>query len=71
MPSFGEIAQLLTALSAVGALIVSILNRRTIKNVGAAVEQVHVATNSMKDELVHEVRESAHAAGFLKGRELI
>jgi hypothetical protein len=29
----------------------------------AAVEQVHKTTNSMKDELVHEVREASFAAG--------
>jgi len=33
------------------------------------IEQVHRATNSMKDELVREVKQASHAEGLKEGRE--
>jgi hypothetical protein len=56
MPSWGELAQILTAVAALCAFVQSYRNSVTIT-------AVKHATNSMKDELVREVRESAHAAG--------
>ncbi len=61
--SYGEIAQLVTAAAAVGALVNSILNGRKLKVAVSAIEEVKHATNSMKDELVAEVRVSEHAKG--------
>ena len=72
MPSYGELALIITAAATllaaigglavgIGGLFISIRNSRSI-------EQVHKATNSMKDELVQEVRESALAQGLKQGR---
>ncbi len=65
----GEIAQIITSLAtlvaAVGALLVGWRN-------SARIEAVHVATNSMKDELVDLTAKSSKAEGNLAGRaELI
>ncbi len=56
--SFTEIVQLVIALSSMGGLCVSICN-------GWRIQVIHRETNSMKDELVAEVRE----ASFAKGKE--
>lgn len=65
----GDIAQviiasaaLLASLTSAAALVVSVRNGRKI-------EQVHVATNSMKDELVAVTRKDALAEGLKEGRE--
>lgn len=54
--TLGEVSQFLTALAAVGGLIVSFLNRKKI-------EIVHKATNSMKDELVALTAKSSFQEG--------
>jgi len=59
--SISEISQALTALAAVGALGVSLWNQR-------AIHDVHVATNSMKDELVAVTRSDAKQEGIAIGR---
>lgn len=60
MPSWTELALLLgvgvNAIAVVGGLFVSIRNSRGI-------EGIRKATDGMKDELVAEVRSSAHAKG--------
>lgn len=56
-----EIADILTALAAVGALFLSWHNSRKIK-------EVHDATNGMKTELVNAVREGSLATGKAEGR---
>lgn len=61
MPSWGEIAQIITAIAAVGAFLNSWRNSRKI-------EIVHKATNSMKDELVAAVGTAEHARGMLDER---
>ena len=61
--TIGEFSQLLTAFAAVGALAMSFYNSRKIR-------EVHLATNSMKDELVAATAKSSKAEGVLeeKGR---
>lgn len=54
-----EWSQLLTAIAAVGGLLVSLYNALRINRVSRQ-------TNSMKDELIVEVRAAAHE----KGREI-
>jgi len=54
----GEIAQLLTALAAVGAVLMSYRNSRKI-------EQVHISINSRMDQLL----KSSGEAEFAKGEE--
>lgn len=61
MPTYGEVAQVVTALAAFGAFLLSWWNSRKI-------EQVHLATNSMKDALVSATGTAAHAAGREEGR---
>jgi len=39
-----------------------------MKAVTTAIEVVHLATNSLKDQLVAEVRVSEHAKGLKEGR---
>jgi hypothetical protein len=58
----GDIAQIITALAAVGALLLSWSNNRKI-------EAVHVATNSLTDRLVATTRTEAHAAGAKEQRD--
>ncbi len=60
--SAGEAAQVITAIAAVAAVMVSIYNAFRI-------QQVHKATNSMKDELVAVTRKDALAEGLKQGRE--
>lgn len=62
MPSWGEAAQIITALAALGSVVMGWWNNRKI-------EQVHKATNSMKDELVASVRDASLAKGLKQGRE--
>jgi hypothetical protein len=52
----GEGAQLLTAIAALVAALASLRNGRKI-------DEVHKATNSMKDELVAVTQKEAFAAG--------
>ncbi len=52
----GELSQLITAIAAIGAVIMSWRNGRKI-------EIVRHATNSMKDELVQVVRKASIAEG--------
>jgi len=64
----GELSQLITAIAtfiaAAGALIVSIHNTRKIR-------EVHIATNSMKDELVAATAKSSKAEGVKEEKERI
>lgn len=59
-------AQLVTSIAAmiaaIGAVAMSARNR-------VAIEQVHVATNSMKDALVKAVGEQEHAKGVIQGAQ--
>jgi hypothetical protein len=55
--SFAEIAQLITALAALGAVIMSARNGRKI-------QEVHLSINSRMDELLRSARASARAAGI-------
>ena len=62
MPSVGELAQLLTAAAAVGAMALGWWNARKI-------EQVRHATHSLTDRLEQTPRTEAHAAGRKEERE--
>ncbi len=63
--AIGEIAQLIasiaTLITAVGAVVIGLRNSRKI-------EEVHVATNSMKDQLVASTALAANAQGNREGR---
>jgi hypothetical protein len=54
--SVGDAAQFMTALAALVAAAASLRNGRKI-------DEVHKATNSMKDELVLTTKKEAYAAG--------
>lgn len=64
IPTWGELAQLGTLIVTVITLYRSFMNSRAIKENTKSIEIVHKATNSMKDELVAEVRRSEHAQGM-------
>ncbi len=68
MPSWGEIAQIITALSAVSACLLSWRNSRKIEKVDVKVEQVHLATNSLQDKLVAATATASKAEGVEQGR---
>ena len=57
---------------ALGTLIFSVvsfrISSRRLIAVAAAVQEVHVATNSLQDKLVAEVRSAEHAKGLKEGR---
>ncbi len=54
--SVSEIASIITALAALGACILSWINRGKI-------QEVHLSINSRMDELLREAKAAAHAAG--------
>jgi hypothetical protein len=58
---------LVTALTSMFALFASRANARNIAVVGQAVHEVHLATNSMKDELVRSTAADWLAKGRLEG----
>ena len=62
MPALGEIAQLITALAACGALVVGWLNSRKI-------QAVHVDINSRMTELLQVTGNAARAEGIQQGRD--
>lgn len=80
--SGGDIGGILTALALVvtafGSAWSAITTSRTARKVneqalllikhGAAIEEVHIATNSMKDELVLVTEKGAFSAGKLEGK---
>ena len=59
--SWGEIAQIVTALAAVGALVFSIRN-------GARIKNYRVEINHRVTELISSVKKASHAEGMLAGR---
>lgn len=54
-------------IAAIGALIVALRNGVQVTKNTAAVEGVHKATNSIKDELVAATRVAALAEGVIRG----
>jgi hypothetical protein len=60
MPTLGEVAQLITA-------IVLALNFYQSYRNGKKIEQVHLATNSMKDALVESTSKESYARGVKAG----
>lgn len=59
--TLGDLAQFITALAALGGMLISWRNLHKI-------EQVHIATNSMKDALVTAAGQVGHAEGLEEGR---
>jgi hypothetical protein len=57
----GDLANVVIAICAVAGLVVSLMNRRKI-------QIVHLATNSMKDELVALTAKSSRAEGVKQGQ---
>jgi hypothetical protein len=62
MPSWGDVAQMITALAAVGALLMSWHNSRKIK-------EVHAATNGMSHELNALTAKASKAEGVKEEKE--
>jgi hypothetical protein len=60
--TLGDVAQLITAMSAFGALVLSYFNRR-------AINEVHISTNSRMDQLLEMNKKSSRAEGLKEGRE--
>jgi len=59
--SFAEIAQLITAIAALGAVLMSVRN-------GHKIQEVHLSINSRMDELLKAASEAARAAGATEER---
>lgn len=64
-----ELAPLVSAFGALGAVYLGVINSRKIGVAVDKVEAVHIATNSMKDQLVASVAAQEHAKGVLAGRQ--
>jgi hypothetical protein len=68
-----EVALIITAsgafVTSAGGVFISILNRRLSVANAHKIEEVHLATNSMKDELVALTRKDARAEGRAEGDE--
>ena len=62
--TFTEIAQLITAAAAVGAVIMSARNGRKADLAQKAIQEVHLSINSRMDQLLEAARVAAHAAGM-------
>ena len=62
-----DLADVLTALGVLITALVGAWNSLQLRKNSRLIEQVHVATNSMKDELVRVTRAEAHAAGRAEG----
>lgn len=60
MPTLGEVAQFITA------LVLALTYWQSYRN-GKKIEQVHLATNSMKDALVATTDKEAFARGVKSG----
>jgi hypothetical protein len=56
-----EIAQIITATAALGAVLVSLHNSRKI-------QEVHLSINSRMDQLLKAAEQAAHAAGAAEAR---
>ncbi len=54
--SFGDVAQIITALAAVGAVVASLRNSRKI-------EEVHISVNSRMDQLIESVKSDSFKDG--------
>lgn len=61
---FNGMASVITALTALLAAFTSLISVLISLRNGRKIEQVHLATNSMKDELVKTVGEAEHAKGY-------
>ena len=59
--TFTEIAQLITAAAALGAVLMSVHN-------GHKIQEVHLSINSRMDELLKAASEAARAAGATEER---
>jgi hypothetical protein len=59
--TFSEIAQVITAAAALGAVIISARNGRKI-------QEVHLSINSRMDQLLKAAEQAAHAAGAAEAR---
>ena len=66
--TLSQIVQLITALTAFGAMALSWVVALRVKKVGQQVEAVHLATNSMQDKLVAATAVASHAEGVTAGR---
>lgn len=66
--TWSETAQILAASALLITALGTVWNGVQLKTNAKAVEQIHIATNSMKDELVSEVRKASRAQGLLEGR---
>lgn len=64
----GEIAQIITALTAFGAMMLSWVVALRVNKVGIQVEKVHLATNSLQDKLVAATASASRAEGVEAGR---
>lgn len=65
----GQLAQLITALVVLATFMQSVRNGRQGRRNAAKIEEVHKATNSMKDELVRTTGESEFAKGLKQGED--
>ena len=61
-------SQLVTALAAAIAAILGAMNRSHLQQQDTKIQDIHIATNSMKDELVAAVKSEATAAGMAAGK---
>jgi hypothetical protein len=65
----GELGTLLYGTAGFGSLCLQIYNAFKSNKRDEKVEQIHLATNSLKDELVATTHKEAYTAGVKKGRE--
>jgi len=62
--------QLITAIAALVGAIGSVVNRIHLAQQSDKIEEIHLATNSMKDDLVAAVKSESTAAGIEVGRQV-
>lgn len=64
----GDVAQMLTALAAVGSMLASLRNAAKIEKSNENIHKIEIATNHMKDALVQATAQASHAQGVADGK---
>jgi hypothetical protein len=67
--TFSEIAELITAVSALGAVVLGVRNGNRIQNIHLSIDLLEKNTNSIKDALVASTAKASFAEGMQQERD--
>jgi hypothetical protein len=69
MPTFGEVAELITALAAAGAMLASLRNHRKINETQASIQEIKISVDGRLEQLLALTSTSQHALGVKDERD--